>query len=216
MLIDCPYCRSRVDAKTEGEAIKPSMPDDPDRVRIAIGKCPSCDTILVGRSEEYEHPDFGTGWAMADRLWPKPPRQIGWSVPDIVKSSLEEADLCISAGAFTACVVMSGRAIEGVCVHHNTKSTELAKGLKELLAKDVIDKRLFTWGDALRKLRNLGAHATGERFTAQDASDVLAFTHAIAEYVFVLTEQFEDFMQRQAKRPAKKPKVGGPSTPASP
>ncbi len=53
---------------------------------------------------------------------------------------------------------MVGRALEGICVHQKTKAKTLAPGLKELLNKEIIDKRLFTWGEELRKLRNLGAH----------------------------------------------------------
>jgi len=205
MLIECPYCRSRVDVKIEGECTLPKDPDDHDPfdTKVAIGKCSSCGSVLVGLQEEHEHPDYGPYWSDAERVWPQPKRTISRSVPDIVKSSLEEADRCFSAGAFTACAVMCGRAIEGICVHHKTNAKTLSHGLKELLDNGIIDKRLFTWGDELRKLRNLGAHATGEKVPQQDASDVLAFAHAITEYVFVLTEQFQDFMSRRPKADAK-------------
>ena len=98
---------------------------------------------------------------------------------------------------------MCGRAIEGICVHHKTKGKTLNNGLKDLLDKEIIDKRLYNWGDELRKLRNLGAHATGEKVPQQDASDVLIFAHAITEYVFVLTEQFREFMSRRPKADSK-------------
>lgn len=201
MLIECPRCRSRVDAKVEGECTLPKSPEDYDQfdTKVAIGKCSSCGDVLIGLQEEHEHPEYGSYWADAERVWPQPKRAISRSVPDIVKSSLDEADRCFSAGAFTACAVMCGRAIEGVCVHHKTKAKTLHSGLKELLDKEVIDKRLFLWGDELRKLRNLGAHATGEKVAHQDASDVLAFAHAITEYIFVLTKQFQEFMSRRPK-----------------
>ncbi len=207
MLIECPYCRSRVDAKAEGECVLPRDPDDHDPydTKVAVGKCSSCANVLVGLQEEHEHPDYGLYWSDAERVWPQPKRPISRSVPDIVKSSLEEADRCFSAGAFTACAVMCGRAIEGICVHHKTKAKTLNNGLKELLDNEIIDKRLFTWGDELRKLRNLGAHASGEKVPHQDAFDVLAFAHAITEYVFVLTEQFQEFMSRRPKAEAEPP-----------
>ena len=205
MLIECPYCRSRVDAKVAGECNLPNDPEDGDPIdtKIAIGKCSSCANVLVGLQKKHEHPDYGPYWSDADRVWPRPKRTIAHNIPDIVKSSLEEADRCFSAGAFTACAVMCGRAIEGVGVHHTTKAKTLKMSLKELLDNEIIDKRLYTWGDELRKLRNIGAHATGEKVSQQDASDVLAFAHAITEYVFVLTEQFQDFMSRRPKADAK-------------
>jgi hypothetical protein len=199
MLIECPHCKSRVDAKVEGEVSHNGEPDDPSSFKVAVGKCPSCHNVLVGLQEELDRPEYGSIWSYADRLWPEPKRIIARSVPDIVKSSLEEADRCFSAGAYTACAVMCGRAIEGICVHHKTKAKTLNQGLKELLDSEIIDKRLFTWGDELRKMRNLGAHATGEKVPHQDAFDVLAFAHAITEYVFVLTEQFHEFMARRVE-----------------
>src|SRR5947208_9172197 len=114
MLIECPYCRSRVDANVEGQCTLPKDPEDHDPfdTKVAVGKCASCGSVLVGLQEEHDHPDYGSYWSDAERVWPQPKRTISRSVPDIVKSSLEEADRCFSAGAFTACAVMCGRAIE--------------------------------------------------------------------------------------------------------
>jgi hypothetical protein len=66
---------------------------------------------------------------------------------------------------------MSGRAIEGMCVHFKTKGkgTTFAGGLKELREAKIIDDRLFQWSEALREHRNLGGHAKPERISAQAA-----------------------------------------------
>jgi hypothetical protein len=187
-----------VQAEVEGEALDHGEPEEPV-VKVAVGKCPSCKSVLVGLLELIDYAEQGSPWSDADRLWPQPKRAISTSVPSIVKGSLEEADRCFSAGAFTACAVMCGRAIEGICVHHKTKSKTLNPGLKELLDREIIDQRLFTWGEELRKLRNLGAHANDEKVLYRDAHDVLAFAHAMSEYVFVLSEQFQQFMARRNK-----------------
>jgi DNA-directed RNA polymerase subunit RPC12/RpoP len=200
MLIDCPYCRSRVDAKEHGKYSEPRHPEDyydaPD-TRIVLSACPRCSSALVGKQEEHEHPDYGSYWADAERLWPEPKRVVAHSVPDIVRMSLDEADICFRGGAFAACAVMCGRSLEGVCVHFGAGES-LATGLKSLLEKNVIDQRLFTWGEELRKARNLGAHATTEKVPIEDARDVLDFAHAITEYVFVLNEKFDRFMKRRS------------------
>jgi hypothetical protein len=67
----------------------------------------------------------------------------------------------------------------------------------------IIDKRLHEWGDELRKHRNLAAHASGVKFNLIDAKDLYDFSTAICEYVFVLTEKFDSFKERQAKQEAK-------------
>ena len=74
----------------------------------------------------------------------------------------------------------------------------LAEGLAELKAQGVIDDRLFQWASALRKERNLGAHAADEEVTRENAEDVLAFTVAIFEYVYTLTEKYTEYMARKA------------------
>ncbi len=57
----------------------------------------------------------------------------------------------------------------------------------------------MTWGDELRKVRNLAAHASAERVAQEDARDVLDFVHAITDYIFVLSRRFEWFMKRKEK-----------------
>lgn len=199
MLIDCPFCKSRVDAKEHGHR-EWSTPDDPYPSRIVVAECPSCGNTLVGEHQKFDHPEYGEVWTDSTRLWPYPKKRIPRNVPNIVKLSLEEADICFSAGALSACAVMCGRSLEGICAHFKVKVT-LASGLQALLDQEIIDKRLFQWGDELRKVRNLGAHATNQKITAEDARDVLDFAHAITEYVFVLNEQFERFMKRKEIRP---------------
>jgi hypothetical protein len=116
---------------------------------------------------------------------------------------MEEANKCFKAGAYSACAVMCGRALEGICRHYKTKSEYLAGGLKELLDQGVIDGRLFKWSEALRTLRNVGAHATGGNVSKDDARDLVLFANAICEYVFVLSAQFDEFIERESKRKKK-------------
>jgi hypothetical protein len=94
---------------------------------------------------------------------------------------------------------MCGRSLEGVCRHYQTKSRYLGGGLKELRERELIDGRLFQWAEELQKSRNLSAHATGEKVSKQDARDLLDFTNAICDYLFVLTAKFEAFMKRRTK-----------------
>jgi len=99
---------------------------------------------------------------------------------------------------------MSGRALEGVCRHFATKSQYLGGGLKELRDREIIDSRLFEWSEALRKHRNMAAHATEEKATKANAQDLLNFVESISEYVFVLSAKFEEFKKREERAAAKK------------
>ena len=95
---------------------------------------------------------------------------------------------------------MCGRTIEGVCKHHDPKTRNLASGLKKLKDDQIIDNRLYEWGDTLRNHRNLGAHATTTKVSKDDAKDLLDFSIAICEYVFVLNKKFLRFQERQAQK----------------
>jgi hypothetical protein len=172
--------------------------------------------VLLGRSEfeQIAPEDYGMGPAV--RLWPVPPEAAPFdpSIPNLARKSLNEARLCYHARAFSACAVMTGRAVEAVCKEQKAKSRNLAAGLRELKIKGIIDGRLFEWGEALRGRRNIGAHATVDGdVSREDAHDVLAFGIAICEYVYVLTARYDEFVAREKRKKAKRaPTVGLAST----
>jgi hypothetical protein len=84
----------------------------------------------------------------------------------------------------------------GCCASRLPLQNELA----ELKTQGVIDSRLFDWATALRQERNIGAHAAEEDVSKQNAEDVLAFTVAIFEYVYTLSEKYAEFMARKAAK----------------
>ncbi|HCI14428.1 MAG: hypothetical protein A2063_07325 [Gallionellales bacterium GWA2_60_142] len=198
MITECPYCQANVDAKVIAFHESYDHENDPGPFRANLLECPACkNTLLAGQYQYYDgERDF---WEDPTRVWPQPKRFLSWHVPELVRTSIAEADRCIKAGAYIACAAMCGRALEGVCRHFKTKSQYLGGGLKELLEGEVIDKRLFQWSQELQKHRNLAAHATDGKFSRQDAEDLLEFVVAICDYVFVLNEKFNDFMQRKAR-----------------
>ncbi|NOT05390.1 MAG: DUF4145 domain-containing protein [Anaerolineales bacterium] len=206
MIIECPYCESKVDGKIIGEHVSYGD-EDPHPFKAVLLECPACKESLLGYQEliqvGFEQDEWITG---SNRLWPKPTNNNRWLLPSIVSDSLQEAEKCYNARAYSACAVMCGRSLEGLCNHYQTKSKTIGGGIKELLERKIIDERLFQWGEALRKQRNLGAHATGEKITKEDARDILDFADAICEYVFVLSNKFDSFIKRQEEKAKKEAK----------
>lgn len=78
----------------------------------------------------------------------------------------------------------------------------IAKGLAELKVKGIIDERLFAWAEALRRERNIGAHASDEDTTKENAQDIIDFTIAIFDYVYTLTEKYEKYVARKLSKPS--------------
>ncbi|KVM84021.1 hypothetical protein WK68_07445 [Burkholderia ubonensis] len=196
MITECPYCESRVDCEEKGH-VDLDFEQTGVPARAVLLQCKVCKNPLFGIAEVIQTGPNNWDWHSAERRWPAPDNEIDWSIPEIARNSLVEATICFSAKAYSACAVMCGRTIEGVCKHHDPKTRTLAAGLKKLKQDGVIDERIFGWSEALREHRNLGAHATTEKVERDDARDLLDFAIAICEYVFILNEKFARFQQRQ-------------------
>lgn len=203
MIIECPYCESKVDGQPKGEHESYDPNEDPFPFKVVLVQCPVCNNALLGGTELIQTGSNEYEWSPLNRLWPQQESHVDWEIPKIARNSLIEARICYKAKAYSACVVMAGRTLEGVCKHHSTKSKTLAKGLAELKDNGIIEERLFEWSEELRKHRNIGAHATDEKISKEDARDLLDFANAICEYVFVLNVKFNRFMERQTKKKGK-------------
>jgi hypothetical protein len=200
LIVECPQCESKVEAKIIGQHVYPGSSVEAELpFRTTLVGCSICHGSIVVGQEASISGEEGDDWDAPVRLWPSADRQFSWNFPVVVRHSLEEAERCFRAKAFTACAAMCGRALEGVCRHFKTKSPYLGGGLQELLDRGVIDKPLFAWSQELQRHRNIAAHASGERIAPDDAQDLLDFVYAISEYVFVLSERFRQFMLRKEK-----------------
>lgn len=199
MITDCPHCDSRVDCEEKGHIELDLEHTGGAPTKVVLLECRVCKNALLGMSEVVQIGHDEWEWDAALRLWPAPETEVDWEIPEIARNSLIEAKICFKAKAYSACAVMCGRAIEGVCKHHDAKTKTLAAGLKKLRDDRVIDSRLYDWGEALRENRNLGAHATTEKVSKDDAKDLLDFSAAICEYVFVLNAKWERFQKRRKK-----------------
>jgi Domain of unknown function (DUF4145) len=97
---------------------------------------------------------------------------------------------------------MCRKTLEGLCESQGVNSPNLASSLEELKNRKIIDQRLFDWANALRITGNEAAHGVKLTLTRDDAKDVLDFTEAIVDYVFVYRQRFDEFMSRKRTRQA--------------
>ncbi len=189
MLIECHSCEAVVDAKEPctNDADSQFFTD----LIVGLYKCPSCFANLVGiQAGEESFPP------KAERVWPKPKSALHESIPTPVRKSLEDAKRCYDAKVYSATAVMCGKAIEFI-VSDKTNKKNLFQGLQELKSKEIIDARLYEWSEALRKERNIGAHAIETEIKRQDATDILDFAVAICEYIYVLTDKYNAYLARK-------------------
>ena len=196
MLVECSNCTAKVDAKSLGEKVY-HADDYGDPRKYVLLECSQCNGIVLGYSEITPDHDGNWDFRTASRLWPEPDNDtLHHAIPKDVRQALRDARKCFKAGVFSATAVMCGRAIESICKEKTGEKT-IAKGLKKLKEQGDIDDKIWRWADALRNERNLGAHATGYYTKKEDAKDILSFAVAICDYIYVLTEQYNEYMSRR-------------------
>lgn len=193
-VVHCNFCSARVQAVVLHAKEYPGG-EEREPYRHLFLECTHCHSTLVGFSEWV---DFGndSGWTYPERRWPEPEDPLPTAIPHSVRVSIREAQRCFATQAYMATAVMCGRAVEALCLE-KVGATKFSEGLKKLRTGKVIDDKLFEWSEALRKERNIGAHAGEAEITYQDARDVLDFAIAISEYVYVLDEKYKAYQARK-------------------
>ena len=229
-IIDCPQCKAKVAAEYKGQVentYHDEAFDEPAGHRVMLGQCPSCRFALVGRAEQigfsgyldWEDDVFGD----VVRVYPQPSKVFSsYRIPRALSHSLLEAERCLQVGANIAACVMLGRALEALCRDVLEPKEEkpgaagdgkaspkpkkmLGSGIRELRERKVIDDRLYDWSVSLQAMRNLAAHPEDIAVSREDAEDLQVFVNAITEYVYDLTDRYQEFKDREAekKRPRK-------------
>lgn len=224
-IVDCHLCKAKVAATEAGRAERFCFDDEagqPYGKRVFVGNCPSCGIILVGQSDQINFENFDADqdrWSDVVRVFPQPPKSFSsWRIPQVVSDSLNEADRSLQAGANIAACVMLGRALEALCRDvlepeyselktrpaKPKKKLMLGEGIKKLRDTKVIDDRLYDWSQQLQAFRNLAAHPEDISISREDASDLQTFVNAIVEYVYDLSDRYEEFKTRAENRAKRK------------
>lgn len=225
-LVDCDRCKAKVAAIQEGIAERGVTGDDDGNPvygeRLYVGMCPKCKRLLAGYSEQVGiegYDSYHDDWSDPIRVHPNPPRVLSSGVPATVRESMDEAEKCLQAGAHNAACVMLGRALEGLCRDQMAAEIEaaaaegkkhkvmLGEALTVLQKKGVINDKLLEWSKQLQAFRNAAAHSDDDAsVTRIDVIDLRTFAYAIIEYVYDLTERYNEFVERakEAKEKASK------------
>ncbi len=221
-VIDCPYCKAKVAALEHGRGSKSGVIEEigePFAEIIVVGECPNCETMLAGESHQVGFEGYDSHedrWTDFVRIYPKPPKVFSsYRIPRVVKSSITEAERSLQANANIAACVMLGRAMEAVCRDilqkkstSKTKSSSskkikpimLGQGIKKMKEKGIIDERLYNWSQQLHAFRNLAAHPEDITISRADAEDLQIFVYAIIEYIYDLTDRYEEFKERLERK----------------
>jgi hypothetical protein len=192
IVIDCPHCSVRANANVRG-SIHYSDAD----FAVILAECPSCEAALVGTTQLFQNEQNDWQYEHAERVWPAPTSvEVSTTIPANARRDIKDAQKCVAHGIYSAAVVLCGKALERLA-HEKAPAKNLAASLAALKENGIIDERLALWAKALRQERNIGAHASDEEVSKENAQDVLDFTIAIFEYVYTLSEKYAEFMARK-------------------
>lgn len=198
----CPRCETVVAARLVNTYSIREEEESPDEtLEFLFLKCPECGRpFLAERTNYWVGGPHEWHYEQPTVIYPAE-RALDASVPKAIADSYDEAQRCFRAAAFTASAVMCRRTAEAICVHHGKNKGVLAQRLKEMLADEIIERRMFEWAEALREVGNEAAHRVDIVVTKEDARDLLDFTRALIEYIFTFTESFKKFRERRAASP---------------
>ncbi|HYW47655.1 MAG TPA: DUF4145 domain-containing protein [Bryobacteraceae bacterium] len=203
------YCTSCDNTRNFIDVAVHVKPEAGPPIEYTLARCETCaDAALFYRE------DMGDGFEGDNyyRLWPPHERHIGFLLPDIVRQSYDEAVKCENAKAHLAAAVMVRRALEAVTKEYEPTARTLHSGMKALLESGIISKELSDWGDQLRVIGNLGAHATSEKIDAQDVAEAIDFLQAMLEILYDLRPRFEKMRLRRAANAKGTPASQAPPT----
>jgi uncharacterized protein DUF4145 len=176
-------------------------PDERPPTEYTLARCDHCGSVAL-----FHREDMGDGFENDSyyRLWPSHHRHIGFALPDIVRQSYDQAVRCENAKAYIAAAVMIRRALEAVAKQYEPTARSLHDALKGMLSRGLISQELSEWGNELRYIGNLGAHATDETVDREDAVEGLDFLQALLEIFYDLRPRFERMkVRRSDARPRK-------------
>jgi len=225
-IIDCSWCKAKVAAQEHGRGTQSGWTDEdpePSGITLVVGECPNCHSLLAGVSHRIAFKGYDAEenyWSDFVRIYPKPPKTFSsYRIPRVVSDSIIEAERSLQANANIAACVMLGRALEAVCrdilekpatsssdTESSTKKSKpimLGQGIKKLKEKGIIDERLYDWSQQLHAFRNLAAHPEDVSISRDDAEDLQTFVYAIIEYIYDLTDRYEEFKKRLKKKTVK-------------
>lgn len=163
--------------------------------------CSTCGelNLLKGfwNSEYYDNPND----VDMDVVFPPKPNLPSGLPPHIAKAFKSAQKVrTVEANAYA---VLIGRLLEMVCKDRNAKGNTLFKKLEFMAEKGEIPQKLIGVTDGLRKLRNIGAHATLGELSSAEVPLLDSLTRSILEYIYTaphLVETTEENLKKLKNR----------------
>lgn len=119
--------------------------------------------------------------------WPFQGMEISPDIPEIIQKILQEAKISYSYQCYRASAVMSRRTLEAITIDKGETEGVLAKRIKNLIDKGILDRNLGEWATEIRLIGNSGAHFDPiNDVEKEDANQIILFIEELIKYVYVM------------------------------
>ncbi|MFY9911044.1 MAG: DUF4145 domain-containing protein [Candidatus Sulfotelmatobacter sp.] len=172
-----------------------------------LSQCPACSSVTL-RSFGW-HSGYMDGSEIEYRtLYPTSSKALR-GLPTKIDKAYEAAQRLrnIDANAYG---VLLGRVLEFVCEDRSSTGKTLDQRLKSLAEKNEIPSKLVDVAAGVRRLRNIGAHASLGELTPAEVPVLDDLTRAVLEYVYSAP-----FLAKEAEDRLAKLKIDAPDEDAS-
>ena len=154
--------------------------------------CPACNKIMLQTA--FYHSAFFPQNYDPQIVWPSQEREI-LGLPEQVHRAYEAA-IRVRSIDTNAFAVLLRRLLEIVCIDRNAEGGKLHEQLKDLAQKGELPAKLADLAGSLRKMGNIGAHASAGELSVDEAPYLDALCRAILEYVYHAPQLLETVEER--------------------
>lgn len=196
MIVRCSKCNEYVLVQKNYSYEKLSNGRGPS-ILYSFLSCRECNSVILIQQTNQGNMAEGDIWGRPLILFPSDV-SINTSAPLKILQGLEESHSCYHAQAYTASAIMCRKTLELICDEFKIKEKTLSKSLNKMHTLEIIDQRLLDWSHELRLRGNEAAHGI-DFINQNDAKDIIEFTNAILEYIFLYRDRFEKFKKRRLK-----------------
>ena len=181
--IKCGHCGNVTPMRSVAHYFKPlaEHPGDDAGHGYNILLCPACESLCF--AEYFWYDGMETDADVSFRLLY--PREEGMplGLPIEIQRTFTAA-LKVKSIDTNAFGVLLGRVLEKVCEDRKAHGNSLDEKLSDLAKKNEIPTNLVEVAHSLRKLRNIGAHASLGELTGKEVPILESLSRAILEYVY--------------------------------
>lgn len=165
-----------------------------------LAKCTTCEDVSLYFENEWDN-TYGEFEDM-HRVYPRK-RSFGNEIPQNISKTYNEAQRIKNVSPI-AFAVLIGRTLEVICMDQKALGSTLKDKLESLVSSGKIPQKLADLADALRFLRNQGAHATEYEIDHIEVGIMDDFLNAMIEYIYVAPSKLDKLKESIESKKKKK------------